>query len=332
MDVASAHPGTGRSRDAAITGPVDVIVNRTARHLRSDAGLSSAILRSARETGATVHETRSLEQLDTVARALAARGTDTVVLSGGDGSYMAGTSALARAFPEGLPRVAFAPGGTASTVARNWGFGGNRERYAARLLASLRDGTALETARPTLRVKDGRRDAIGFIFGAGLVASFFDAYYSQRLQGYLGAATIVARVFVGSFARGRMASRVLSPVPCVLSVDGDPQPSTAYTLIAASVIQNLGLHMILLHRAAENHGKVHVVASALSARALGPQLPVVLAGRRLLGKGGVDTLARELRVRFTGDADAYVLDGEVLHAREVSVSPGPILRHMSLVE
>jgi hypothetical protein len=97
--------------------------------------------------------------------------------------------------------------------------------------------------------------------------------------------------------------------------------------------------MILLYRAGAPAAdarcaapsRVHVVASALGARALGPQLPRVLLGRPLRGEGHVDAVARDVMLRFTGSpgSGAYVLDGELLHAQQVHVSPGPVLRHLS---
>ena len=311
---------------------VDVIVNRLARHLASDNGLVRVLARAADEAGASLHETRSVDELHRVATDLAARGTDCVVLAGGDGSYMAGTSALARAFGEKLPTLAFAPGGTASTVLRNWGFHGPKDRYASQVILAAARGGGLVTARSTLRVRDDEgRDSVGFIFGAGLVASFFDAYYASSLQGYAGAAVIVARVFAGSFVGGTLARRVLDPVPMTLTLDGEERAPRAFSLVAASVVRNLGLHMILLYRAAHASPGVHVVASALGARALGPQLPRVLSGRPLGGEGHVDAIARDVVLHFTGSpgSGAYVLDGELLRAREVRVSPGPVLRHLS---
>jgi diacylglycerol kinase (ATP) len=311
---------------------VDVIVNRLARYLVADDGLAQVYARACREAGATLHETRSAEELDAVCQRLAARGTDCVVLAGGDGSYMAGTSALVRSFRESLPTLAFAPGGTASTVARNWGFHGRKEDYARRVVAAAAAQGGAVTARPTLRLRDDTgREAVGFIFGAGLVATFFDAYYASAVQGYAGAAILVARIFAGSFVGGDLARRVLEPVAMSLAIDGEACEARAFSLVAASVVHNLGLHMILLHRAAEDAGRVHVVASPLGAGALGPQLPRVLSGRRLRGKGHVDALARELVLQFPQPAGlrSYVLDGELLRAREVRVSAGPVIRHLA---
>jgi diacylglycerol kinase (ATP) len=308
------------------TETVHLVVNRRARNLGDDAPVYGALLDSV-VSPTVLHETRSLAELDAVARSIAETGGD-VVLAGGDGSYMAGITALARAFgPAPLPRVALAPGGTVATVARNWGMKGNLRLYAHRLLDAVQRGVAEVTERPTLRIVDARGgERIGFIFGTGLVSQFFDLYYAAPRQGYGGAARIVARIFAGSFTGGALASKVLTPVPCSLTVDGEEQPSKAYSLIAASVVRDLGLHMQLLHRAAEDPSRVHLVASSLGARGLGPQMPLVLAGRRLLGKHHVDRLARSFRVTFAGDHEAYVLDGDVLRAPWVEVSAGPTLR------
>jgi diacylglycerol kinase (ATP) len=310
---------------------VDLIVNRLARYLVEDGGLRDDLVRAAGAAGARVHETRSLAELDEVVGGIRAQGADAVVLAGGDGSYMAGVSALERAFGSALPEIAFAPGGTVSTVARNWGFRGSMAAYGIRLLRAVAVGDAAKSVRPTLRVRDAAgRSQIGFIFGSGLVASFFEVYYARGSRGYGDAARIVGRVFAGSFLGGRLAARVLRPVPCTLAVDGREEPQRAWGLVAASVVGNLGLGMRVLYRAAEEQERFHVVASPLGVRRLGPQLPLVLAGKRLLGKGHVDALARELRVAFTTERDAYVLDGELLHAREVRLTAGPSLAMLSV--
>jgi diacylglycerol kinase (ATP) len=312
-----------------VSNRVDVIVNRCARHLTSDGGARASLVEAARGR-ATVHETRSLSELEAVAREIAVRGTSTVLLAGGDGSYMAGTTALFRAFGEKLPRIGLAPGGTVGTVARNWGMHGGEAAYAARLVRAAATGRAVVTKRPTLRVSDDHGgDRVGFIFGAGLVAGFFDAYYAGGRLGYGAAAAIVARIFAGSFYGGALASRVLSLTPAVLTVDGQPAAPPGFSLVAASVVRNLGLHMIVLHRAAERTDRFHLVASPLRARALGPQLPRVLLGKRLRGEGHVDTLATQAELAFGSGSGHYVLDGDVFTTSRVRVSPGPVLDILS---
>jgi hypothetical protein len=54
-------------------------------------------------------------------------------------------------------------------------------------------------------------------------------------------------------------------------------------------------------------------------------MPRVLAGRPLRGEPRVDALAVRLDLRFEGSPGAYVLDGELLRAGEVTVEAGPAL-------
>lgn len=270
-----------------------------------------------------VVETTDPAELDAIVR----ERPEIVVFAGGDGSYMAGATAFARAGKE-LPAIALAPGGTVSTVARNWGLRGDRVAFAERLLDAVARGTAHETRRPTLRVKDGSAERVGFIFGAGLVARFFEVYADAGAPGYAGAARIVARIFAGSFAGGELARRVLDPQPCALAIDGAPAPFDRVSLVAASVVRDLGLHMHLLYRAAEREDRFHVVATPLGPRELGPQMPRVLAGRPLAG-ARVDELAASVTLRFPEGTGAYVLDGELLRSDALEVSAGPVLRVLS---
>jgi diacylglycerol kinase family enzyme len=315
---------------------VDVIANRLARHLAADRRRESRVLREVRRAverakgRAWLHETASLEDLESAVATIRARGTDCVVLAGGDGSYMAGTSALSRAFGDALPAVAFAPGGTVCTVARNWGLRASRVAYTRALLDQVLRGVATVTPRPTLRARDDRGgDRAGFIFGAGLVARFFDAYYESRTPGSLAAAALVARIFAGTFTRGELAERVLTPGPARILVDGHEQAPKAWSLIAASVVKDLGLHMHLLHRAGESETAFHFVASPLPPRRLSPQVGRVVLGKRLRGEGHVDQLAREVTIELGDASSTYVLDGDRIPARSVTLTPGPVLRYTS---
>jgi len=313
-----------------------VIVNRRARRLVAAGRLLDELCRP--RPGIEIVETSSPEDLDDVARALAARAgegsvaeREAVVLAGGDGSYMAGATALARAFGDRpLPALAFAPGGTVGTVARSWGASGDPVRRAARLLEAIVRGSFRSVRRPTLRVaEEGRpptpgHERIGFIFGAGLVARFFEIYESRGAGGNVAAARIVARVFAGSFVGSRFARSVLEPTSCTLRVDGAEAPFDRISLLCASVVRDLGLGMRLTYRAGEHLDRFHAVATPLGPRALGPQMPLVLAARPLLGPR-IDALAARLELRFAEGRGAYVLDGDLFRADAIALTPGPAI-------
>jgi diacylglycerol kinase (ATP) len=330
----SAHVATG----------IDVVLNLKAHGLARPGGLRVAIEQAAERGHARVHETNSIDDLEEVARGIAARGTHGVVLAGGDGSYMAGLTALARAHAgRALPPIAFAPGGTVCTVARNLGMQGGARAYAARIVEAACNGSARAVAQSTLRVRDdGGGDRVGFIFGAGLVLRFFEAYYAAPRQGLVAAARLVARVFAGSLSGSAFAKHVLHPARCALHVDrGDEaraseardlelEDNHEWSLILASVVRDVGLHMLVPYRAGEETDRFHLVASGLPPRALGAQLPRALRGLPLTGEPRVDVLARSLRVAFEKDDGGYVLDGDVFRARAVRVEPGPVFTLLRL--
>lgn len=306
---------------------VDFILNRNARRLASDGRYYRMLLAAASRGAARVHETRTLRELDCVVRGIAARGTDAVVLAGGDGSHMAGISALSHAFGAALPPVALAPCGTVCTVARNFGMRGTSRAWASRLVAAVCTGAAHIERKATLRVSDdagGNR--VGFIFGTGLVAHFFEVYYASPRRGLSTAAVIAARVFAGSFVGSPLARRILETTQCTASIDGLVHPGRQWSLILASVVRNVGLHLFATYRGGEALDRFHVIASGLPPRALGAQAPRVLAGLPLHGDPHIDALARSLSVHFDAPLGAYVLDGDVFHAREVRVEPGTVLQ------
>lgn len=311
---------------------IDVIVNMNARRHRQRPSHIRTLKRTC-EDKAELHFTETLDELRSLTKRIASRGTDYVFLSGGDGSFMAGVTALYEAFGEShIPRLALLPGGTVATIARNWGFTGNPESCLKSLLE--RRESLRTTRRPTLKVistQNGISETrIGFIFGTGLVAKFFDVYYAEGARGYAGAARIVARIFAESFVGGAYARRVLDPMACRLYVNGKALEQSAWSLICAAVIRNLGIHMLVTYRAGEDLYRPHLVASSLSPHQLGPRAPLVLAGKSIGGKGHVDTLADTFRICFP-EIGSYVLDGDILKASEIAVSAGPPIDVVNVV-
>jgi diacylglycerol kinase (ATP) len=300
------------------------IVNRNAGRLARDPKLARRLV-AAVGTSGVVFSTGTLEELDEAARRVVLEGASPVVLCGGDGTYFAGVTALSRAARgTPLPPLVLARAGTVSVVARNWG--GQRDVVATIRRVAERPESLRYVSRPTIAVDDGTETRIGFTFGTGLVARFFTEYERAGAGGNRAALAIALRVFVDSLRGGSYASRILSPLPCRVSVDGVPLAPAAFSLVLASVLRDVGLHMLVTHRAAEDPERPHLVASPLSPRELGPQWPRVARGKRLLGKGNFDGLVSSFRVDFPSADGPYVLDGDMFHAASVTVRAGPRLR------
>lgn len=320
-------------------GDVLVVVNAHARRFVEHRSLLLDLDRLI-ERRARLRVTRSRAELRDAAREARDTGTRVVVLCGGDGSYGAGATAIAEAYGDRpLPTLALAPGGTVGTVARSLGVAasGAPIHGIARVLHAAIAGVAPTLSTPTLDVRfdDDRR--IGFIFGTGLVASFFELYDPRAAEatdapsggaGTTAAAKIVARVFAESFVGGPVARRVLEPLRCDVQVDGQLLPWPGSSLVVASVLRNLGLGMRVTHRGSEDPRRPHVVVSGLAPRALGPRLPRVLRGVPIGDRGEphFDGLVEELRVSFPDPSGGpFVIDGDLRVARAVTVRAGPAL-------
>lgn len=311
---------------------VHLIANRRARGLRTAPGRLSRLGTLARGR-AELHTSSSLEELAHIAAEIAEADPELVVLAGGDGSYMAGTTALARAYgARPLPRIGLLPTGTVGTVARAFGDRGSAEEQLDRWLRS--PSVLPEVERPTLEVRAREADCwvvrVGYIVGAGLVSSFFEAYEERGATGVPLAGRIVARVFVESFVGGAFARRILEPVGCALEIDGRREPTSRLSLLCASVVRDLGLGMKVCYLAEEQRERIHLVASSLRPHELGPRAPRVLAGRSIGGMGHVDRLVEHFALEL--ERERYVLDGDLLRASRIEVRPGPRVRIVTSAE
>lgn len=325
---------------------VFVIVNANARRFVEARSLLLDLDRLV-EGRAAMRVTRTHAELVAAAREAKALGARTVVLCGGDGSYGAGVTAIAEAFAgTGLPELAFAPGGTVGTVARSLGVSIRGPAFdgIARVVHTSVARTRRTLVTPTLGIESDGELRVGFIFGTGLVASFFELYDPKAAEaeraaltgapiveapssggGVAEAAKIVARVFAESFVGGPYARRVLTPLPCAVDVDGERLPWPGSSLVVSSVLRDLGLGMRVTHRGAEDPDRPHVVVSGLPPGKLGPRLPRVLRGVPIGGppEPHFDGLCRELTVSFGEQAGPFVVDGDLRIAHRVAVRAGP---------
>jgi diacylglycerol kinase (ATP) len=306
-----------------------VLVNGQARHVAADPGLPDRLRRAVGELGSVVVTGRP----DEVEGALHGAGPldDAIVaICGGDGTGMVALTALTSlqgASSRGratLPPIALLPAGTVNTIARSLGIRRRPERRLVEIVARLRAGRP-----PPIHVHAtiSANDRVGFIFGAGLVSTFFALYDGSAHAGRIWAALQIGRIFVGSFVGSPFATRIMAPVPAKISVDGQPHPLDRVTLFLASTLTSVGLGLEVTYRANEAFANeafdaFHVVATDLPAARLGPQLPRVLAGRPLRAEHLLDALAREVQLELPPGAST-LLDGELFPEHSVTLRAGP---------
>jgi hypothetical protein len=219
-----------------------------------------------------------------------------------------------------------APAGTVANAARVWG---QRAGLLPTLSRVCSGKLPPARERPTLRVTASGAERVGFTFGTGLVARFFERYYAEGAGGNRAAVRIALRTFASSLFGGAYASSVLDPLPCEIEADGLVLAPRAWSLVVASVLDDVGIGMRVTYRGGEDPARPHLVATPLTARELGPQAPRVLLGRPLRGEGVFDAQVRRAVVRFPGQDGPWVLDGDLERASEVTIGAGPIVRIVS---
>jgi diacylglycerol kinase family enzyme len=273
-----------------------------------------------------VRETRTLAHLDDVVAECRARAIDVLGVCGGDGTLARTLTALVRVYgSDTLPRILPLRAGTMNTVARAMGCSRWRpERMLAEIVDTYRSGGALdETEHQLLRING---DTLGFMIGAGVPVEFLRLYYDQPQRGLRGAAPVLGRLSLSAVRRGALARRVFHPMAAVLNCDGRRLPFTAYSVVYASTIEDIGFGFKPTYRARERPGAFHVFAGSIGAAEFLRCMPAIWRGQPTGSARVHDELAARLHVEFR-DPTFYMVDGDIMEpARHLAIEHGPVVR------
>lgn len=236
----------------ALPARIVVLVNARAHRARKDPALAERLRRIAGDRGRVIVTHAPGEVTDALASAGSLEST-IVAICGGDGAGMFGLSALRKlAGEQAMPPVALLPAGTVNTVARSMGIRGGPEQVLGGIVRRL---DAEERLQSRLHLSLVANERVGFIFGAGLVSSFFTLYNENAAAGRLWAAAQIGRIFAGSFLGSPFAKRIMSPVPARLTVDGKPSALTQVTLLLASTLVDVGLGLKVTYPSCGSHAR-----------------------------------------------------------------------------
>ena len=228
-------------------------------------------------------EVSSPADVDASLSDMAARGVDTIAISGGDGTVSAvlNTIFTRNPFPR-RPLLAVLRGGTANMTARDIGMRGRQDRALAALIGTAARGSErlAITRRPVIRIDPGGgREAIhGMFFAAAAISQGID--YCKRhvhalgLRGEIGPAVTMVR-FVIAMARGERA--IVAPVPMTVAVDDEPAASFDCEIVHVTTLEELVLG--LRPYWGREDAPLHYASVRASPRHWMRALPGVLRGR-----------------------------------------------------
>jgi diacylglycerol kinase family enzyme len=273
---------------------IAVFVNPRSRANRRNPRLASEMQAILGDAG-RVLAPQSLEELETMTRALRATPPAVIAVHGGDGTLHRTLTALGRTWSDDpLPPLAVLCGGTMNVVATSLRI---KDRPIAALKAiteAVRAGRPLETLRRRCLRIDGQK--LGFVFGNGLMANFLGEYYAQGRYGARRALWLIVRTFFSALVNGPFARRVFRRFDGVVRVDGRALEQTRFVGVGAATVREVGLGFKLNHRADDDLERFGVLAIHAPPLALVGDLRAVHDGRGISSSHAFSDVASTLEV------------------------------------
>ena len=272
--------------------------------------------------------TKSIDDVDTVARRFRDAEIDILALNGGDGTNHVSLSSFIRVYgDQPLPLIALLRGGTMNTISNAIGITGTPNA----LLVNIVEKHYLEqpfeiSERDLLKVTDDMGPSYGFIFGTGVVSNFLSMYYDTGHPSPGTAVVLIARALLSALVRGPLVKTLGAPVSGQLIADGELWESGEYLAVAASTIDQIGLGFRPFIRCEAKPGFFHVVTIKSSPLRTFGLLPRLRMGKPLLQKDAPDTVAKKLVFESEAPIE-YTIDGDLHRSgKSVTLETGPRLR------
>jgi diacylglycerol kinase family enzyme len=297
---------------------IAIIANPNARRNR-EWPLAAEQLRKA-APGAAILETRTPDDLVSVAKQIRKDRPRVLAIAGGDGTVTHTVTALANVMDGALPPLALLGGGAYDSLAPLGGKG-DAEVRLKRLSDALAAGSELRAEeRDTLRIDD----RCGFRFGVGLPVRFIQAIYASGHTGAWTSARLLTRAFWSSLTRGPFTRKLYAPMDLRVRLDGEEWPRVEIYGLVCSTVAEAGLGLRPFRRATEQPGAFQALGLTAGPRQFALELPRLLFGLPARRDRLIEGVGEKLEL--TGRAPlSWLLDGEIYTSAsgKLTVGLGP---------
>lgn len=296
-------------------GGIAVILNPYAGGNKRGRSRAERLARIIGEHG-EVHTPATLDELDTVISRALEREPEVLALCGGDGSYFRAFSVMhKRLGADPWPLVLPLPAGTINNLTHAIrSQSRSPERLLSHVVSDHLNGIAHDCADLDLfTVGD---DAVGYIFGAGMIVNFLRAYYAPPDPGRATAAWLMLRLMGSAVVRGPLQVKIFQPFEADVICDGERVPHRSYRMLIASSVSALGLGFQPFYLAGRKPGQFHVLGGPATATQLTRRLRYFYNGYPARDPDLYDNISAELKVEFARPA-YYTVNGDLL---------GPVMR------
>ncbi|MCB9665757.1 MAG: hypothetical protein H6732_16735 [Alphaproteobacteria bacterium] len=241
-------------------------------------------------------------------------------VAGGDGTLSRVVDALLDVWEhDRLPDILPLHGGSMNTISKSLG---NRGLPAEQLAAVVAGGATHRTRRWTLKVGAKRH---GFLFGAGIIPRYIQAYEAGGDTGPRKAATVLADRVWDAIRGGADAEAFFRKTRMDVHVDGRLLPLKEWLLVAVATSDDLGLRFRPFAGLLDNPNTLGFFASASSPVSFASDLLPFRFGRKVRHSLAFHALGREVRLR-SPEPILYNLDGELEQAgTELQIGLGPAI-------
>jgi len=272
-----------------------------------------------------LRETKNINELPEVALEFKKQGIDVIAVNGGDGSLHLVLSAFVNAYGDDpLPRLMSLRGGTMNTVSNSLKIKGKTLKIVKNAVKAIDSGEHFhEVEQHLIKIND----KYGFLSGAGVIASFLDAYYSGAGTGPSQAAKLVVKMVTSALTGGAFTKKLFSPAPFKIKVAGEYLDQDEFIMLVACTVREVGLGVTPTPRAYDKPGHFHLIASNLAPVSWVPQMPGLWMGKDLSHplmhyNGPASDVVIEPRERIK-----WMVDGELYDTEEpLHFSGGPTIK------
>ncbi len=271
------------------------------------------------------HATKTLNQIEDLAREFKQREIEILGIAGGDGTYHKTLQTFVHVYnDQPLPKIALLRGGTMNNMAWQLGITGSPEKILSDIILNYHNNNIFhETQLNMISVNNH----YGFICGLGVVERFLKIYQNSKTgePSPLKAATLLAKATISSLFNGNLGQQINKRFNATITIDGQTQAFRNYSMVFLGTMTTLGLNFRALYRANTQHGRFQFVGISSTGRHLLTTFPSAILGKPAQSENYIDEMCEEVIIEFDTDIP-YIIDGDhIENTRKIVTKTGPLL-------
>lgn len=275
-----------------------------------------------------LRETRSLEELNKVAREFYEEKLEILAICGGDGTTQRVLTAFEKIYrEEGFPLVALLKGGTMNLLEHSLGMKGDPVQRLQNLIKIAEKGKYPTISHTLLRVNS----QCGWIFGNGMPANFLEEYYRSGTPSFQQAISTFSTAFWSTITGHKnYIEQLFTPVHAEVQVGDVKLPDTCFTALMAATEKECGFGFKPFYQARKEQGKFHFLALNLQPKELLQNLHKFRAGQKVVDDTNCNAVTNHVMIE-TAVPYHYTIDGEMLNTtKKIEISAGPVVKLIAM--